>query len=179
MNHSLLNKLKRIGSFKTLIAIATVVTVSACSSSGGGSDGGGGGESLGTGPLAGVWEQCKSGFKTTYTFTDARWTENKALYQSQDCSGPVFPDSGFDQLVFEGVYSLEGASTSEGGLDVQLFNMTSDKLNGTAVFESARVSQFNIVYTGTAGQLVFGDFNQRSEANRPTQLLFDEPFVRR
>ena len=40
-------------------------------------------------------------------------------------------------------------------------------------------TQFNIVYTGTVDQLVFGEFGQDITTGRPTQLLFDAPYTRR
>ena len=136
----------------------------------------------GNSALAGTWDKCDDGRRTTYVFTTERWSQYLARFTSSDCSGEPFRAEGLqdpDEIFFAGSYSIVGNATSDGGLSVQQVNMTSDTFEGSSVISSAQVTQYNIVYTGTSNQLVFGEFNQRAEADRPTQLNFNEPFISR
>lgn len=122
--------------------------------------------------LSGVWTRCLGVFRQTYTLTATTWDEQMPFFENVNCTGT--PQQG---LNFGGSYEIVGTGTSEGGLEVLQVNFTSETLDGVAVLESARVTRYNIVYTGTPGQLVFGEFSS-SEANRPTQLEFEIPYLR-
>ena len=186
---------------KTIVLGAVVLMLSACSSGGGGTpatpvtnneteiadtnSGANTDTNLNTGAasnnqsaLAGTWGYCGSGFLLGYQFTADRWKDVRGLFTSPDCTGPYEPDSGLHEFEFEGTYEIVGTGTSDSGLPVMLINMTSDALEGVPVFESAQVTRYSIVYTGTAGQLIFGEFT-RNESARPTELDFDLPYSRR
>jgi len=197
MNHVIMSRpirvvmSKRLVKFKTtsLKAVtfgAMVLVASACSSGGSSSPAtteSGAGAGAGAGPnnsaaLAGTWGICSSGFLLGYQFTADRWKEVKGIFSSPDCTGPYEPDTGLHEFEFEGTYEIVGTSTSESGLPVMLINMSSDKLEGVALLESARLTRYNIVYTGTAGQLILGEFTQ-NESARATELDFDAPYLRR
>lgn len=188
-------------SIKSIMLGAVVLVVSACSSGGGGTPAtpvtnnetesadtnsgasadantNAGAGSNNAAALAGTWGYCGSGFLLGYQFTADRWKDVRGLFTSPDCTGPYEPDSGLHEFEFEGTYEIVGTGTSDSGLPVMLINMTSDALEGVPVFESAQVTRYSIVYTGTAGQLIFGEFT-RSEAARPTELDFDLPYSRR
>jgi len=100
------------------------------------------------------------------------------LFPTEDCTGPVIPDSGLDEFEFEGTYNIVGTTTSSEGLEVLQIDMTSDALEGEALLPSAVVTRYNIIYTGMAGQLIFGEFT-RNESARATELDFDIPYLRR
>ena len=162
-------------SLKLTLAAALIVTVSACGSSG--SDGGGTPSGpTAESPLSGTWEQCRGGLKSMFTFTSNTWAEKNEVYQNENCVGEVFSDFGIGG--FAGSYEVIGNSTSESGLPVMQLKMTSETLDGVAVLESAKVTRYNIVYTGTQNQLVLGEFSG-SENSIPTQLNFEEPYLLR
>lgn len=180
---------------KFLFGAMLIVTLSACSSSGSEpasdsenndnseqNNSSGDSNNTDNSALAGTWDKCDDGRRTTYVFTTERWSQYLARFTSSDCSGEPFRAEGLqdpDEVFFAGSYSIVGNATSDGGLSIQQINMTSDTFEGSAVISSSQVTQYNIVYTGTSNQLVFGEFNQRAEADRPTQLNFNEPFVSR
>jgi len=186
MKNTLTNTNTRIGgtkqykafsrnTFNAALAAAVLVTISACGEGGATGDAPSG--PTADSPMSGVWEKCLGGFKSTYTFTSNTWSEQMEFFQGENCTGGSFDDSDAFP-VFGGSYEVIGNATSEGGLPVMQISMTSETVDGFAVFDSARVTRRNIVYTGTPNQLVFGEF-AGSEQPIPTQLNFEEPYLLR
>lgn len=122
--------------------------------------------------LTGTWTRCKNGLAKTFTFKASRWTENLRVHMDEQCSGAGEP---FGLGTWEGTYELVGEITTEGGLQAQQIDMTSDKLDGVQVIQ--QVSQYDIVYTGMPGQLIFAESTGRTAENRPTKLDFEFPYL--
>jgi len=173
-NNEIANSMFSMKAMTSMLVVATLLTISACGAGGAGGDSAPSGPTADS-PLSGRWGACFGGREVVRTFTKTSWTEQQGVYQNENCSGPSLPGLSLNDLVFAGSYSVIGNSTSEDGLPVMQISMTSETLDGIGLFESAKVTRYNIVYTGTPNQLVFGEFTNNPN-DIPTKLNFDEPY---
>jgi len=135
------------------------------------------------GSLAGAWDGCTgAGLRSTYVFTADRFDQYLAFFDAADCTGTPRREGGLvesDEVYTSGTHVLGSAATSEEGLSIRNIDLTTDTVLGNEIFESIRVTEYDILYTGTPDQLVFGVSPGDEAADRPTALDFDMPYIRR
>lgn len=119
--------------------------------------------------LQGEWLFCASIFYMTIEFDGNRWERNNFTNNSQDCENPQL-DPG---LSFGGTFVLGDPTTSADGLEVTPINFVFEGLVG-----NQPDTNFDIVFTGTQDQLLFGLFPGIDEEGRATALNFDAVYLR-
>ena len=127
-------------------------------------------EFVNTSTLEGEWLMCGGPYYITIVFESNAWTRTlSTLDHSSSCDNPIVNQGPS----ISGTYVLDGVTTTDEGLQVQRINFIIEDSVSSSI-----VTNYSIVYTGTPGELLLGEYSSNTEEDRPTALDFNFVFVR-
>lgn len=131
------------------------------------------------GTLIGSWTHCANeGRSTTLVFDEYRFDQYFSYFEpNSNCSGEPLNQVGLlphNAVYNSGTYELGDNVKTNDGLPVVHLNMSSDTLMGSTI--KSDYKHFDIVYVGTAGELLFGTRASIIKDNRPSQLDFEDKY---
>lgn len=126
-----------------------------------------------TSSLDGTWDLCGS-LRNTYVFSGNNWEQYLAYFDNAECAGPPLTSEGLqpgDEPYASGTFELLDEVVTDSGVIARQLNMIPNTVDV--------LTRFDIVYTGTSDEMVFGTFAGFTEDERPVTLDFDAVYLRR
>ncbi len=121
--------------------------------------------------LVGQWRLCadEETLMVEYEFTNSNYTFTVG---TGTCAG-----FNTESLVSVGSYTINGTVLSDSGLESYSLALDQESLNGEALPEQFRETEYLLAYTGVEDQLSFSD-SSFEESELSLTLNLDTPFIR-